>query len=287
MENRQDPQAQYSVENTQNALNGGLKGRFRNSLNTVGNAFEALADYLKHNTTPVEYQKVVPLLDEMDNQFALLYRLADYTADAALGHVLHQVYQPAPMDLLQPIKMACELFGEEMAQVDGKATLQLSYGDLELLPAIGERHMVCALLANLLSNAIQARADCTVRLHCARGQITCWDNGPGLSPDMCALLERGELTAELLDEGGMGLLLVHQYAAAMGWQITTELPADGGTSICFALPPLPTEHTGGQQVSLQSDVTTAYRDRMYCRNLLHREILAARHRTAERTNRAK
>ena len=64
------------------------------------------------------------------------------------------------------------------------------------------------------------------------------DNGPGMDPAAArALLEQGRPTAELLDRGALGLLLVREYAAALGWQITVEQGA--GLRLCFRLPPQP------------------------------------------------
>ena len=102
---------------------------------------------------------------------------------------------------------------------------------------LGSASLLDGIFTNLLSNLLRARADGEMRLTLSPDRTLRYaDDGPGMDPTAVrALLEQGRPTAELLDRGALGLLLVRDYAAALGWQITVEQGA--GLRLCFRLPP--------------------------------------------------
>ena len=82
------------------ALRGGLRGRFRRSLDSMENAFEALQDSLERTTSPAQRAELQPIFDELCTQLLSLRRLGDQTSDAATAALLRGSCTPRPMDLV-------------------------------------------------------------------------------------------------------------------------------------------------------------------------------------------
>lgn len=266
------PEGQQEEDPLRGELRGGLKGRLRSTVNTVDITLEALTDFLRSNLEYTAYEKAAPLLGEVELQMAQLGRLVDYAADAALGSALPQIYIPQIIDLIEPLRFVCDLYNEETNHWHSPARAHLACGENDLLPALGDNHMFSAMLVNLLSNAMQAKPDVTVTFSCAPDQLIYHDDGPGLPADAAALLVEGVWTKDLLERGGVGLLLIHQYAAAMGWRIRLERPQEGGTTLIFELPPC---IQPDQPLTLQSDAVARQLYKPRCRAILHRELMVA------------
>lgn len=218
------------------ALRGGLRGRFQNSFHLLENAFEVLDERMMHCVTPTEYDTLLPLLRQIQEQLQILHRLGEHAADAAVAPVLQQLCTPHPMELIGQLREWCALFEEIVTPERQNVTARVqTSGNLSVLLTMGDDTLLGGLLANLLSNSLAADGPIQITLACAPGTFCYTDNGPGLSEDARELLAHGQWSSRLLEQGGLGLPLIRAYAAAMGWQLTVgEGP---GTCVRFALPP--------------------------------------------------
>lgn len=243
------------------ALRGGLRGRFRQSFHLLENAFEVLDDQMSHCVTPVEYETLRPLLQQITEQLLRLQRLGEHAADAAVAPVLHQVCAPRPMELLGQLRELAGLCNEILLQeaVDASVAVEAPE-NMQILLTVGDDTLLNGLLANLFSNSLAAGTPVQITLSCAPGQFCYRDNGPGLPEDAVALLEGGTWSERLLEQGGLGLPLVRAYAAAMGWSLAVEHGA--GTCLRFALPPC-TMDLGGMVLE-SAAATPAQREQRRC-----------------------
>lgn len=217
------------------ALRGGLRGRFQNSFHLLENAFEVLDDQMAHCVTPAEYDTLVPLLRQIQEQLQTLRRLGEHAADAAVAPVLQQICTPRPMELLGQLREWSALFEEIVVPERQEVTVQMSVPDtLPVLLTMGDDTLLGGLLANLLSNSLAAPGPVHITLACAPGTFCYSDDGPGLPADALSLLEEGIWSERLLEQGGLGLPLIRAYAAAMGWKLTAE--PGPGMRVRFLLP---------------------------------------------------
>ena len=217
------------------ALRGGLQGRFRNSFHLLEAAFEVLDDQMLHSVTPAQYDALRPMFAQINAQLALLRRLGEHAADAAIAPVLQQVCAPQPMELLSQLREIGQIVNEIAAQAHAQATVRVEAGEgVQALLTMGDPALLDGLLANLFSNSLAARQPTDITLACMPGTFLYRDNGPGLPPDAAAFLRTGEWSGRLLEQGGLGLPLVRAYAQAMGWTLT--VPDGPGLELQFALP---------------------------------------------------
>lgn len=250
------------------ALRGGVRGRFRHSFHLLENAFEVLDDQMAHCVTPTEYETLRPLLAQITEQLAALQRLGEHAADAAIAPVLHQACAPRPMELLGQLRELRSLLNEILLQEQVQAAVQMRVAEgTQVLLTMGDDTLLNGLLANLVSNSLAAGQPVQITLACAPGLFCYQDNGPGLPPDARALLQEGRWSDRLLEQGGLGLPLIHAYASAMGWTLTVE---DGpGTRLRFALPPCAMD-LGGMLLESEADPSAAReRRRRYLQCELH------------------
>lgn len=216
------------------ALRGGLRGRFQSSFHLLENAFEVLSDQMMHSITPTQYETMRPLFDQIHEQLVLLRRLGEHSADAAVAPVLQQICVPRPMELVGQLREWCALFNEIAVQEQLEARARVETDGDAVLLTMGDDTLLNGLLANLLSNSLAAGRHVQITLVCGDGTFCYRDDGPGLPEDARALLNEGQWSERLLQQGGLGLPLIRAYAAAMGWQLTAR---DGtGTDLCFSLP---------------------------------------------------
>ena len=221
-------------ENALLALRGGLRGRFRRSMDSMENAFEVLQDRLAHTVNPAERAALEPVLQELQTQLVCLRRLGDQTADAATAALLHSTCAPYPIDLLGQLREICTMLQEEAARYALPFTVTVEAPGLDVLPTTGDATLLNGLMVNLFSNTLAADPAAKITLTCAPGQFCYRDNGPGLPPDAKALLTAGQWSDRLLQAGGLGLPLIAAYAKAMRWGLTV---AEGqGTNLVFTLP---------------------------------------------------
>ena len=219
------------------ALRGGLRGRFRRSLDSMENAFEALQDSLERTTSPAQRAELQPIFDELCTQLLSLRRLGDQTSDAATAALLRGSCTPRPMDLVSQLREICDILQEEAARCGLPFTVELCCAGVEFLPTMGDATLLNGLVTNLVSNTLAVDGAAHIVLHCAPGCFVYRDNGPGLPPDARALLTEEKWSERLLHAGGLGLPLIAAYARAMGWALAVgEGP---GTELQFTLPAAP------------------------------------------------
>lgn len=227
------------------ALRGGLKGRFAGDFCVLQSSIEALSRYLETQTTPEVCRTAQEMLGEMTRRVIRLERLADNAAELALGGALGQNRSFRLVELQAYLDRFCDCVAEEL--VLNGLSVRLGWqrnedGDFYLQ---GDPGLMDALLANLVSNS--AAQHCSeILLRCESGaspDAMRWllyrDNGPGLGAEGRLLLEQGALSRSLIEQGGTGLLLVRQYADALGWQIRLE--QEPGFGLRFGLPPFRVE----------------------------------------------
>lgn len=219
------------------ALRGGLRGRFRRSLDSMENAFEALQDSLERTTSPAQRAELQPIFDELRTQLLSLRRLGDQTSDAATAALLRGSCTPRPMDLVSQLREICDILQEEAARCGLPFTVELCCAGVEFLPTMGDATLLNGLVTNLVSNTLAVDGAAHIVLHCAPGCFVYRDSGPGLPPDARALLTEEKWSERLLHAGGLGLPLIAAYARAMGWALAVgEGP---GTELQFTLPAAP------------------------------------------------
>lgn len=252
------------------ALRGGLRGRFQNSFHLLENAFEVLNDQMVHCVTPAQYDDLRPLLRQIEEQLILLRRLGEHSADAAVAPVLHRICTPRPMELLGTLREWANLFNDLSVQEQVRATACVETTEgLQMLLTMGDDTLLAGLLANLISNSLAAGQPVQITLACAPGLFCYRDNGPGLAEDAKALLQDGQWSQRLLEQGGLGLPLIRAYAQAMGWKIS--IPEGAESCLQFALPPCTMEM--GEMVLESAAVAPQVRQRR--RLFLQRELYPA------------
>ena len=245
------------------ALRGGLRGRFRRSLDSMENAFEALRDSLERTTSPAQRAELQPIFDELCTQLLSLRRLGDQTSDAATAALLRGT--PRPMDLVSQLREICDILQEEAARCGLPFTVELCCAGVEFLPTMGDATLLNGLVTNLVSNTLAVDGAAHIVLHCAPGCFVYRDNGPGLPPDARALLTEEKWSERLLHAGGLGLPLVAAYTSAMGWALTVgEGP---GMSLQFTLPAAPP-----LDGMVLTSPTERLADRQNRRRLIRREL---------------
>lgn len=249
------------------ALRGGLRGRFQNSFHLLENAFEVLDERMTHCVTPTEYDTLVPLLRQIQDQLQILRRLGEHAADAAVAPVLQQICTPRPMELIGQLREWCALFEEIVTPEQPGVTARMQIPEnLPVLLTMGDDTLLGGLLANLLSNSLAAGGPIQITLACTPGTFCYSDDGPGLPADARALLAGGRWSDRLLEQGGLGLPLIRAYAAAMDWHLTVE--EGPGTCIRFALPPCAVDL--GEMVLESAGVKVPLREQR--RQYLRREL---------------
>ena len=219
------------------ALRGGLQGRMAGGFGALQSSVDALQRYLACNAPPQLRQTALDLLDDMTGRIAQLYRLSCNAARLAAGAGMRGADEAAPLELSGYLSALAGCANEELAMRGFAARIRLEgAGPLWVL---GSASLLDGIFTNLLSNLLCARTDGEMLLTLSPDRTLRYaDNGPGMDPAAArALLEQGRPAAELLDRGALGLLLVRDYAAALGWQITVEQGA--GLRLCFRLPPQP------------------------------------------------
>lgn len=223
-------------EHTARLLRGGLQGRFAQSFCVMQNSLDAMESVLQAQADPALRQALEPLVEEMARRLPALERLAGQAADLAVGGALRELHRPEPVELVGSLEELCACVNEELARRGSRAAMRLeTAGRPEVLRVSGSRPLIDALLANLLSNSLRGNPDAQITLQLDGGlRLLYQDDGPGLPEDAWALLLTGDWRESLLHRGGTGLLLIREYAACMGWQISRE-----GEALAFTMPPAP------------------------------------------------
>lgn len=256
---------------TCNPLRGGLKGRLAEDFCVLQGTVDALTRYLEQQAPEPVRSTGLDALQEMSRRIQRLERLADNAADLALGAQLRQLRPALPLELVGHLRELCACAQEELAACGHTVRLTVRTQAPEGLWLEADDALVNSLMANLLSNSVRAGAD-MVELTCtADRRLVYRDNGPGPDPAVQSLLTEGTLTADLLNHGATGLLLVREYAAALGWTPERTAEKMAGFCLTFALP----QHCPDpSRLVLADDAGTRAHARELCRYRLRREFAA-------------
>ena len=241
-------------------LSGGLWGRFAQSFCVLQGDLDAVERLICQRADPSLRAELLPLLRDMACRLPSLERLANQTADIALGSALRTVHRQDALDLAFLLEELARDVNAELAHRDMAATVELER-QADSVPIVGDSSLICAMLVNLLSNSLGAKADARVRWTLTGRTLLCRDDGPGLPEDAWRTLLENSRGAGWMDHGGTGLLLIRQYADCLGWTITCQEGA-----ICFSLP----GSTATRQVELASGGGVLAREQAH--RLLSREL---------------
>lgn len=254
-----------------NPLRGGLKGRLAEDFCVLQGTVDALTRYLEQQAPEPVRSTGLDTLREMSRRIQRLERLADNAADLALGAQLRQLRPALPLELVEHLRALCACAEEELAACGHAARLTLRDETSGGLWLEADDALINSLLANLLSNSVRAGAD-RVELTCtADRHLVYRDNGPGTDPAVQAALTEGTVDADLLNKGATGLLLVREYAAALGWELEPTADENAGFSVTFALP----QHCPDPSLLvLADDAKSKEHKQALCRHRLRREFSA-------------
>lgn len=266
-----DPPTGFVWPENCDPLRGGLKGRLAEDFCVLQGTVDALNRYLEQQAPEPLRTTGVKALQEMSLRILRLERLADNAADLALGSQLRQLRAPLPLELAGQLRELCLCAQEELAACGHPVRIRLTDETGNNLWLEADDGLVNSLFANLLSNSARAGAN-EVELTCTADRCLLYhDNGPGMGPDALAVLSEGTVTADLLNRGATGLLLVREYAAALGW--TPEVPREpaDGFSLRFVLP----QHVPDpSRLVLADDAKGREHAAALCRHRLRREFAA-------------
>lgn len=235
------------------ALRGGLHGRMASAFCTLQSSMDALQRYLSCRVCAQDQPQIQALLAEMNNRIASLERLSWNAARLATGALVRGTEELLPLELNTYLAELAECTNETLAMRGFAARIRVEDQSGEGPTWVNAgTDLLDGILMNLLSNLILVRQDGTMQLTLLPGrQLLYTDNGPGMDLALArALLEQGRPPRDILDRGALGLLLVRDYCAAMGWQLSVE-PADS-LQIRFSLPAL----SAGTGLKLQDSADT-------------------------------
>lgn len=261
---RPDPATQPDL-----ALRGGLKGRLAGDFCVLQGMVEALTRYLEKEAPEPVRATGLEALDEMARRLRRLERLSANAADLALGAALRGLHVSQPMDLAACLREVCDCSNEELSACG--AALRMSLCDQTMTGDLwleGDVALVGGIAANLMSNALVAGAG-RIKWTCTDDRRLLYrDDGPGL-PGAAADLLRGKVPEGVVPAvGGTGLLLVREYAAALGWTLEVG-EQSGGLALTFILP----QHVPDPSGLLLSDDSHARQCRSCAlRQLFRREL---------------
>lgn len=238
-ENRaQKDTAPLITESDELRLHGGLRGRMAGAFGTLQSSVDALQRYLAASTVPTVYETAQAMLDQMCDRIAYLERLSGNAASLAMGAATRGAEELAPLELAGYLNEITACANESLAlrNFDARVRFQDNSGQPQTWIQ-GSTGLLDGIVTNLLSNLIQVQRDGVMCLTLEPDRILTYsDEGPGMDPDTArSLLEQGRPTSRILSRGAIGLLLVRDYATAMGWQVQVEPGA--GMHIRFVLPP--------------------------------------------------
>lgn len=216
-------------------LHGGLRGRMAGAFCTLQSSVDALQRYLANSASPDVYDTARTMLEEMTDRIAALERLSGNAAELACGVLTRGAEELSPLELTGYLNETAACVNEELA-IRGFAARLIVEKNAEPLWVLATTGLVDGIVVNLLSNLLQAQPGSKMYLTPGPGRTLLYrDEGPGLQKETAvALLEQGKAPLRLRDNGSIGLLLVREYAQAMGWTVHVE-PGEG-LCIRFALP---------------------------------------------------
>lgn len=252
-------------------LRGGLKGRLAEDFCVLQGTVDALTRYLEQQAPEPVRSTGLDTLREMSRRIQRLERLADNAADLALGSQLRRLRAPLPLELSGHLRSFCACAREELAACGHPAQIRLQDETENGLWLEADDALINSLLANLVSNSVRAGAD-TVELTCTADRCLRYrDNGPGADDAVMELLTGDAVSGTLLHSGGTGLLLVREYAEALGWKLQGKTENTAGFALDFMLPQYCPDPS---QLVLANDAKQKEQDEALCRYRLRREFSA-------------
>lgn len=251
-------------------LYGGLRGRFAQSFCVLQGDLDAIERVLLQRADPSLRRELLPLLRDVACRLPALERLADQTAEIALGSAMRTVHRQEAMDLAVLMEELTMDINNELSRRGSAAAVALEK-TRESVPVVGDSSLICALFSNILSNALGAKSDAHLSWKLTGESLICRDDGPGLPEAYWPLLLAQPQQADLPFHAGTGLLLIRQYADCLGWTIVRQ--EDG---ICFQMPPFPEE-----QRMMLSSVSGGQLAREQARHAVCRELDALQMRETE------
>lgn len=185
-------------------LSGGLWGRFAQSFCVLQGDLDAMERVLYHRADPSLRAELLPLLRDMACRLPSLERLANQTADIAIGSALRTVHRQDALDLAFLLEELAQDVNAELSHRGMNAAVELER-QTDSVPIVGDSSLICAMLVNLLSNSLGARADARVSWTLTGTALLCRDDGPGLPEDAWRTLLENSRGAGWMDHGCTGL----------------------------------------------------------------------------------
>lgn len=218
-------------------LRGGLHGRMAGGFGALQTAVDALRRYLAGNAAPEVYATAQALLGQMDGHIASLERLSANAASLAMGAAARGADNLVPLELAGYLAEMTACANEALALRGLPARMRFANeSGCDTQWALASTPLLDGIITNMLSNLVQARRDGTMCLTLTADRALLYtDNGPGMDlQEARALLEEGRPGGRILSRGAIGLLLVRDYAAALGWPL--QVMQQPGLCVRFALP---------------------------------------------------
>lgn len=197
----------------------------------------------RKNRSLQEYQEFLSSVETEMHHLAKTVDSLLLLARANAGYPIPTVALPLN-DILAESARRCQPIAER-ANVALLPRLMLPSDDEPELLVRGDEELLCAMLSNLLLNAIRhSPAGETVNVElsqeCGEAVITVRDHGPGIPPGLLGRLFR-PLASETREQGlvrgtGLGLLIVRSVVQLSGGSISARNLPEGGCEFLVRLP---------------------------------------------------
>ena len=143
---------------------------------------------------------------------------------------------------LQPVSLRTVLLEAADEALNGGARLETDVPASLTLESDPDH--LYRIASNLLRNAAEAmaqsgRTDACIHISVGQGALIFRDNGPGLPEKAQANLFRPFAGSSRMNGTGLGLVIAHELASALGGDLTLLGTSDAGTAFRLALPGLP------------------------------------------------
>lgn len=204
-------------------------------LTAISNYGEAAADLLE-NSEDLDRETLKEAVCEMAQQALragdIVRRLRDFVARGEVNKTMEDL----PKLINEASALA--LVGSRQKGVE----CHFSFGD-GATPVLADRIQIEQVLVNLMRNAVEAMAECSIRqlsietrlLNPETVQVSVKDSGPGIAPEMDDHLF--EAFSSTKQSGmGLGLSICRTIIEAHGGSISARPVPGGGTEFAFTLP---------------------------------------------------